>query len=52
MGDFFLKKLCMAQQTFLGKFMGGGEMFYMGTKVLMIRSYRGKRVSQMHFPVI
>ena len=35
MGDFFLKKLCMAQQTFLGKFMGG--MFYMGTNDQIIQ---------------
>ena len=34
MGDFFLKKLCMAQ-IFLGKFMGG--MFYMGTNDQIIQ---------------
>ena len=35
MGDSFLKKLCMAQQTFWGKFMG--RMFYMGTNDQIIQ---------------
>ena len=35
MGDFFLKKLSMAQQIFLGKFMG--RMFYMGTNDQIIQ---------------
>ena len=47
-GTFFLNKLCMEEQTFLGKFMRG----YF-TSGLMIRSCKRRgKVSQMHFPVI
>ena len=49
-GTFFLKKLCMGEQTFLDKFMGGCF-----TCELIIRSYMiigGGKVSQMHFRVI
>ena len=35
MGYFFLKKLSMVQQIFLGKFMG--RMFYMGTNDQIIQ---------------
>ena len=35
-GTFFVKKLCMGEQTFLGKFMG--EYFTWG---LMVRSCKG-----------
>ena len=47
-GGVFLKKLCMGEQTLLGKFKGG--CFTWG---LMIRSCKGGgKVSQVHFPVI
>ena len=34
-GNVFAKKLCMGEQVFLGKFMGG--MFYMGTNDQIIQ---------------
>ena len=58
MGElFFLKKLCTGEQTFLSKFMGGGEgMFYMGTndqsmqgEKLVVKRFQ--RSSQVSFPL-
>ena len=43
-GTFFIKKFCMGEQTFLGKFFGGGV-----TCALMIRSYKGGKLMVKRF---
>ena len=48
MGDLFLEKLCMGEQTFLGKLKG--RMFNMGTNYQIMQG--GGKVSQRHFPII
>ena len=52
---FFVKKLCMGEQTFLGKFMGGciawGLMIrFMEGEKLMVKRFQ--RLSQVSFPLI
>ena len=55
-GTFFEKTICMGEQTFLGKFIGGC-VFYTGTnhqivhgRKLMVKRFQ--MLSQFSFPVI